>query len=173
MFCVYHRAPVLRAQGSLDLKYLADRYERGLLEVKKLFAIHQRFVYVESLNEATGDVVSMQAKMNNSSCRGGFRGHRFNIKDDPLDPRCNHLASPCLVNLYISSCVCHLGPSSIDETITLASSVTAGNDRSILLVLEPQHHGSMEKTSIVKHRRLLEDKIMACLVWVFLFMCGD
>lgn len=52
----------------------------------------------------------------------------------------------------------------IDDGIKLASLVTAGNDKTLLVVLEPQHHGSMDKHTIVKHRRLLEDKIIAYLV---------
>ena len=58
----------------------------------------------------------------------------------------------------------NLGPTVIDEGIKLASMITAGNDKSMLVVLEPQHHGSMDKHTIVKHRRVLEDKIIACLV---------
>lgn len=53
----------------------------------------------------------------------------------------------------------------IDEAIKMASVVTAGNDKSILLVLEPQHHGSMDKFAVVKHRRLLEDKVHLTLSW--------
>lgn len=66
-----------------------------------------------------------------------------------------------------------LGPTIIDEAIKLASMITAGNDKSILIVLEPQHHGSMDKHTIVKHRRLLEDKIIARLVCVSWSTCVD
>ena len=45
----------------------------------------------------------------------------------------------------------------------MASVVTSGSDKTMLLVLEPQHHGSMDKHSILKHRRLLEDKIISFL----------
>ena len=47
----------------------------------------------------------------------------------------------------------------------MASVVTAGNDKSIFFVLEPQHHGSMDKFAVVKHRRLLEDKVHLTLSW--------
>ena len=55
------------------------------------------------------------------------------------------------------------GVMGIDEGIELASLVTGGNDRSMLLALEPQYHSSTEKHSVVKHRRLLEDKVIASL----------
>ena len=52
------------------------------------------------------------------------------------------------------------GVLSLDEAIQMANVVTGGNDKALLLTLEPQYHSSTEKHAVVKHRRLLEDKII-------------
>lgn len=46
------------AQGSLDVKYLSDRYQKGLQQVANLLEKTQRFVHVDSLNLAGNDAVA-------------------------------------------------------------------------------------------------------------------
>ncbi|CAK9101849.1 Uncharacterized protein SCF082_LOCUS47616, partial [Durusdinium trenchii] len=42
-------------QGSLDMKYLSTRYERGVKKVEELMTDHQRYVHCASLADALPD----------------------------------------------------------------------------------------------------------------------
>ena len=48
----------------------------------------------------------------------------------------------------------------IDEAVNLAQGITTGNSNSVSFWLLPQWHSSTAKGSVLKHRRLLEDKIV-------------
>lgn len=50
---------VLGAQGSLDMKYLTDRYNRGRARVAELMQDSQRYVAVRELDEALPDILKV------------------------------------------------------------------------------------------------------------------
>ena len=52
-----HPHLVLCVQGSMDVKYLQDRYAKGMDRVHTLLKHSQRFVHVDDLMEAANDVV--------------------------------------------------------------------------------------------------------------------
>jgi len=52
----------------------------------------------------------------------------------------------------------------VDESVTLAQSVGTGNPNTLSFWLLPQPHGNAGKEATLKHRRLLEDKIIKCPV---------
>ena len=54
----------------MDLKYLADRWEKGVVQTTELLHNHQRFIYVDNLSEATGDVIATQARASNKAKLG-------------------------------------------------------------------------------------------------------
>ena len=55
------------------------------------------------------------------------------------------------------------GHLSIDECAQISQTVTTGSPASAALFLLPQWHSSAPKTAVVKHRRLLEDKVLGNL----------
>ena len=55
------------------------------------------------------------------------------------------------------------GALAIDEAIQLCASVSTGNNRTLCWFQLPQWHSSTQKETVVKNRRLLEDKILASL----------
>ena len=55
------------AQGNLDVKYLSDRYQKGLDAVDAMLDESQRFIHVDDLTEAANDVVSHMAKTGHQS----------------------------------------------------------------------------------------------------------
>ena len=58
------------------------------------------------------------------------------------------------------------GPLAVDESVTLAQSVGTGNPNTLSFWLLPQPHGSAGKEATLKHRRLLEDKVIKCPVTI-------
>ncbi|CAL1168291.1 unnamed protein product [Cladocopium goreaui] len=56
-----------------------------------------------------------------------------------------------------------LGALSIDESVTLAQGVASGNAGTVSFWLLPQWHSSMGKQSVLKNRRLLEDKVIGSM----------
>lgn len=55
------------------------------------------------------------------------------------------------------------GALSIDESASLAQSVCSGNSNSAVFFLLPQPHSSCNLSTVFKHRRLMEDKVIAIL----------
>lgn len=55
------------------------------------------------------------------------------------------------------------GALAIDEAVNLAQSVASGNANTVSFWLLPQWHSSSAKAATLKHRRLLEDKVIGCL----------
>lgn len=53
----------------------------------------------------------------------------------------------------------------MDEAVELAKSVSASFSQAVVFVLMPQHHGSIDCTTVVSHRRLMEDRLMASLYY--------
>lgn len=47
----------------------------------------------------------------------------------------------------------------LDEAISVAQTVSAGDAGAVLFTLLPIPHGSTDKDVVMKHRRVLEDKI--------------
>ena len=85
-----------------------------------------------------------------------------------------------LVNVYIM----RIGPASggllVDEAADASKSVSNSNNNAALFALMPQYHSSTDWTSIVTHRRAIEDKLMGSLgirldslVLPFVVLMGD
>lgn len=55
------------------------------------------------------------------------------------------------------------GALSIDESIALAQGVCSGNASSAIFSLLPQPHSSCNFSTVLKHRRLIEDKVVSNL----------
>ena len=51
----------------------------------------------------------------------------------------------------------------MDEAIELARTISSSCSQALIFTLSPQLHGSIDNTTVVTHRRLLEDKLMAFL----------
>lgn len=51
----------------------------------------------------------------------------------------------------------------IDDAIELARSLSSSFSQAVAFALLPQHHGSIETTTVISHRRLMEDRLMASL----------
>ena len=51
----------------------------------------------------------------------------------------------------------------MDEAVQLCNAVASGNFNTLCFFLLPQYHSSTHKTTIIKNRRLLEDKVVGCL----------
>ena len=51
----------------------------------------------------------------------------------------------------------------MDEAVELGRQLSASYPQALLFALMPQQHGSVGQATIVGHRRLLEDKLMAPL----------
>ena len=49
----------------------------------------------------------------------------------------------------------------IDEAMDLFQAVTGGNSNSMAWIMQPMLHSSTDKLTVIKHRRLLEDKLHA------------
>lgn len=60
--------------------------------------------------------------------------------------------------------ICRMsGALSIDESIALAQGVCSGNPGTALFALLPQPHSSCNFSTVLKHRRLVEDKVVSKL----------
>lgn len=69
--------------------------------------------------------------------------------------------------------LCLLGALAIDESVSLAQGLVAGNPNAVSFWRLPQWHSSIAKNVIVKNRRLLEDKVIAshvCLLAIYFFL---
>lgn len=55
------------------------------------------------------------------------------------------------------------GALTIDEAVTLCQSVCSGNPSTLAWIMLPQYYTSSSKHSVLKNRRLLEDKLLGCL----------
>ena len=53
------------------------------------------------------------------------------------------------------------GPTLVDDAVELAKSISASFAQAVIFALKPQHHGSIESTTVIAHRRILEDKLYA------------
>ena len=51
----------------------------------------------------------------------------------------------------------------LDEAVELARVISSGNKNAFVFTLLPQHHGSIENTTVVSRRRSMEDRLMAFL----------
>lgn len=51
----------------------------------------------------------------------------------------------------------------MDEATELAKALSSSFSQGMVFLLLPQHHGSIDAATVVSHRRILEDKIMARL----------
>ena len=49
----------------------------------------------------------------------------------------------------------------MDNAVELAKSISASFAQAVIFALKPQHHGSIESTTVIAHRRILEDKLYA------------
>ncbi|CAK9075152.1 unnamed protein product [Durusdinium trenchii] len=128
-------------QGSLDVKYLSDRYAKGKEEISKLLAEKHRIVRHPSICLGHSAIVQMQGEM-------GPDGLTILIADATLWPT---------------------RPLSIDEAVQVAQGVTGGNCNSVSFWCLPQWHSSAGKVAVLKNRRLLEDKVvgnLGCLAGV-------
>lgn len=59
--------PLYLAQGSMDVKYLTDRYQNGLREVDRLLKDTQRFFSCDDLSEVASDAITQLANSGNQS----------------------------------------------------------------------------------------------------------
>lgn len=50
----------------------------------------------------------------------------------------------------------------MDEAVSLCQAVSSGNPNTLAFFLLPQWHSSTSKTTVLKNRRLLEDKVVGC-----------
>ena len=53
----------------------------------------------------------------------------------------------------------------IDEAVEVAKTVSNGDSNAILCALLPLQHASTDKETVMKNKRVLEDKIMGLLDW--------
>lgn len=60
-----------------------------------------------------------------------------------------------------------LGQLSVDESVSLCESVASGNTGTVCLFLLPQWHSSTDQTTVLSHRRLVEDKVISTLGIMF------
>ncbi|CAK9097690.1 unnamed protein product, partial [Durusdinium trenchii] len=123
------------AEGKLDWKYLSDRFERGKREIAKLMENKHKLVHFNSLTLAHPVIVNLQAAM-------GTAGLTILVMDATLWP------SRALT---------------IDEAVTLCQSVCSGNPSTLAWIMLPQYYTSSSKHSVLKNRRLLEDKLLGCM----------
>ncbi|CAJ1423296.1 unnamed protein product [Effrenium voratum] len=56
-----------------------------------------------------------------------------------------------------------MGAMAVDEAVSLCQAVSSGNPNTLAFFLLPQWHSSTSKTTVLKNRRLLEDKVVGCL----------
>ena len=70
----------------------------------------------------------------------------------------------CYYLLDISRCFSPKGGLLVDDAIDFAKTYSASNPNAALMVLLPVHYGTLESKSVIKNRRLLEDKLFAPLV---------
>ena len=76
------------AQGSLDLKYLSSRYQRGLSAVDKFMAASQRYIHCPNLGDGLPDFLRFLATFNPSEVLLGWNRSNF-----PLGLTCGGLFS--------------------------------------------------------------------------------
>lgn len=81
----------------------------------------------------------------------------------------------------VGSFLSHQGPLAIDESIQLCQSVCSGNPRTLCWFMLPQWHSSTKKETVIRNRRMIEDKVYGslaltsvnflgsafCFVWLF------
>ena len=63
---------MLHLQGSLDVKYLQDRYAKGMDRVNTLMKHSQRFMCVDDLMEAGNDVIAQLNQHGTQSLLGNI-----------------------------------------------------------------------------------------------------
>ncbi|CAK9081890.1 unnamed protein product, partial [Durusdinium trenchii] len=126
-------------QGSLDFKFISDRYNRGKSEVEKLMTEKHVLHSCASITMAHAPIVNMQQQM-------GHSGLTLLIVDATLWP---------------SRAV------AIDEAIQMCQAISTGNCRTLAFILLPQPYNTGHKALVNKHRRLLEDKVHGFAEWGF------
>ncbi|CAK9109101.1 Uncharacterized protein SCF082_LOCUS50712, partial [Durusdinium trenchii] len=121
------------AQGALDFKHINDRFQKGKEWCSDFLERKHQLIHVNSLVLAHSTIVSAQAEM-------GPDGLTILVVDATLWPT---------------------RQISIDEAIQLCASVSSGNTSSVAFFCMPQCHSSTKRDSVLKNRRLLEDKVGA------------
>ena len=56
-----------------------------------------------------------------------------------------------------------IGSVLVDDALDVAKSISCANPNAVIFVLAPQIHPSTDQSSVIGHRRALEDKMMASL----------
>lgn len=90
-----------------------------------------------------------------------FRHHcviNKDYDDDVLNDWCKHTKT----NQWLG--YSFLGAMSVDEAVQICQSVSSGNPRTLCWFMLPQWHSSTGKCTVLKNRRLLEDKVVAFLI---------
>lgn len=164
-------------QAALDYKFINDRFCRGKKAIDDFQAKHHSFVNTTSLLLAHPEIVAKAAELGQTTLLGaqdrGSAGkcHCLAIEADHHLGGLHPLAQTHLEN-YLPSCLqygstCSLnlgrGAMSVDEAVSLTQSVTSGNPQCLGFFLMPQWHSSTDKNTVMKNRRLLEDKVAGCL----------
>ena len=50
------------AEGNLDIKYLTERYNKGVKRVEDFMAVHQRYIQLDSLDSGLPDTIAHMQK---------------------------------------------------------------------------------------------------------------
>ncbi|CAL1138958.1 unnamed protein product [Cladocopium goreaui] len=124
-----------KQQAAMDFKFLNERYLKGKETVQKFLTGNHKMICNDNLVLGHGTIVEMQAAM-------GQNGLTILIVDATLWPQ---------------------RQLSIDEAISVCQSVSSGNQRTLCWFMLPQWHSSTSKTTVVKNRRLLEDKVLGVM----------
>ncbi|CAK9076978.1 unnamed protein product [Durusdinium trenchii] len=122
-------------QGMLDVKYMEDRYLRGKTFCNEFLESRHKLLCLNQLNLGHAAIVSMQSEM-----------------------------GPDTVTIIVMDCT--LWPSRhllIDEAISLSHAISSGNTNTLCFACLPQIHSSTTTATVMKNRRLLEDKLLACM----------
>ncbi|CAL1130517.1 unnamed protein product [Cladocopium goreaui] len=122
-------------QAMMDFKYLNDRYVKGKERVETLLLEKHKLLAHESLIMGLSPIVEMQEQL-------GSDGLTVLIFDCTLWPQ---------------------RAMAVDEAVQICQSVSSGNPRTVCWFMLPQWHSSTAKCTVLKNRRLVEDKVVACM----------
>ncbi|CAK9107673.1 unnamed protein product, partial [Durusdinium trenchii] len=119
----------------MDIKYLQERYQKGKVFVTDFMNKAHRCPGLP-LSQAHADLLQHQ--------RDAERNDRLTIMvlDASLWPR---------------------RPLHLDEAIEVAKTISNGDAAAVLFVLLPLAHGSTDKETVMKNKRILEDKVLSVL----------
>ena len=62
----------------MDLKYLAERYERGCKKVQEYMGVHQRYIQLDSLDSGLPDMISSMQEQGGNKCLG-FKSGKIEV----------------------------------------------------------------------------------------------